>query len=70
MSIGENIMHWRKKRNLSQSQLACKIDVSQAYISELEKNKRNPTIKILKRIAEALEICTKELIPCDCPACK
>ena len=62
----------RKIKNISQANLVQKTGLSQSYISELETNStlKNPTLKIINRIAEALEICPLEMIKCDCNKCK
>lgn len=47
------IREYRKKRRLTQKQLAARVGVSQAYICSLESGKRrNPSIGILFRIAK------------------
>ncbi|WP_338659668.1 helix-turn-helix domain-containing protein [Paraclostridium sordellii] len=48
----------RKEKNLSQQELGEKLGVSGAYIQQIESNKKNPSMKTLNRIAEALEIPT------------
>lgn len=44
----------RMKRNLSQRQLAKKVGTSQAAISRIEAMSGNPSLSLLKRIADAL----------------
>jgi len=61
-------MELEKQRNLkgwSQTKLAEKSGVSQTYISELEANKKNPTIPIVKKLASALGITVTELLGDD-----
>jgi transcriptional regulator with XRE-family HTH domain len=38
------------------SELANKVGISSAYLSQIENNKRNPTIDTLKTIAKELDI--------------
>lgn len=45
-----------------QSRLAEKSGVSQTYISELELHKKQPTIKIVKKLATALGVSVTELL--------
>jgi len=45
----------RLKRNLSQRDLAKKVGTSQAAISRIEGMNGNPSLSLLKRIAEALD---------------
>lgn len=56
----------RIKKNLSQTQLAEKASITQAYLSLLETGKKkNPSLEILQRIAAALEVGVKDLISED-----
>lgn len=44
----------RKKRGLTQSQLALKIGTKQSVISRMEIGRANPTLGFLKKLADAL----------------
>lgn len=59
-----NLKHYRELKGYSQKQLAEKLHTSQGYISEIEKNKKSPTIRMLYNIACSLEICPRLLLPC------
>lgn len=61
----------RKVKNISQADLVQKTGLSQSYISELESNPnaKNPTIKVINQIAEALDVCPLEIIDCNCNKC-
>jgi transcriptional regulator with XRE-family HTH domain len=52
----------RTEKNLSQGQLARMSGVSQAYISDLEANRANPTITVAIKLANALGVSLMELI--------
>ena len=52
----------RTEKNLSQGQLARMGGVSQAYISDLEANRANPTITVAIKLASALGVSLMELI--------
>lgn len=52
--LRELIIHTRTKLGLTQKQLAEKSGVSQANLSRIENGSYNPSIPILKRIADAL----------------
>ena len=58
-----NIKKHRKMANLTQQQLADKIDVSMHYISQIESANPNKysTLVVIGRIADALNIDIKEL---------
>lgn len=55
MTIGENIKETRKQANLTQKQLAEKLNVSQAMIAQYESGERNPKFETLAKIAAALD---------------
>jgi len=52
----------RTEKNLTQHQLARMGGVSQAYISDLEANRANPTITVAIKLANALGVSLMELI--------
>lgn len=52
--IAKQLIEKRLVRNLSQRQLAKKVETSQAAISRVEGMKGNPSLSFLKRIASAL----------------
>lgn len=62
MSVGLNIRTYRKEKKLTQKQLADKIGVSEITIRRYEKNINTPTVIILNKIAEALEVSRDELL--------
>ena len=54
----------RKSQNLTQKQLAELVGIDQGDISKLENGLRNPTIQLLKRIADSMNMTLKiEFIP-------
>ena len=53
--FGYNVRRLRILRGLSQEKLALEIDMKRSYLSDLERGKRNPSIRALERIAAALE---------------
>ncbi len=46
---------WRKHRRLTQQALADATGTSKSYISEIEAGKKDPSVKKLKAIAQALD---------------
>lgn len=55
-TIGEQIMFYRKKRGLTQDQLAQKVGLSRrSIISGMETGLTTPSHKTLERIADALD---------------
>ena len=59
--LGMRIKYLRGKKRWSQEDLALEANVNKNYISDLERGTRNPTIKVLEKIANALEISLEEL---------
>ncbi|MCH5271455.1 MAG: helix-turn-helix transcriptional regulator [Lachnospiraceae bacterium] len=54
----------RISRNLTQKELAERTGIHQADISKLENGTRNPSVNLLKRLAEGLDMVLKiEFIP-------
>ena len=54
----------RKKCNITQKELAEKTGITQADISRIETGNGNPTLSVLKRIAEGMDMKLKiEFIP-------
>ncbi|MCD5030359.1 helix-turn-helix domain-containing protein [Enterococcus asini] len=62
MKIGENIKKMRLKQGDSQSQFAKKLEISRTYLSDLENNRKSPSIETVTKIAEKLGISTNELL--------
>lgn len=59
--LGMRIRYLRNKKHWSQEDLALEAEVNKNYLSDLERGMRNPTIRILEKIATALEISLEEL---------
>ena len=49
-------------REVTQEALALDADMKRSYLSELEAGKRNPTVRALGRLANALEIEAADLL--------
>src|SRR3989338_7535945 len=52
----DNLQTWRRRRGMSQAQLAVKAGITQAGISQLERGLREPTLRTVHKLAVALEI--------------
>ncbi len=55
-NILKNIKKFRQEKNLTQEQLSELCDISQDYLSEIERGKKTPSLKRFILIAEKLEI--------------
>ena len=54
--IGDGIKLARKKRGMIQNDLAKRVEVSQTHLSQIETNEKDPSMKLLYKIEEALEV--------------
>lgn len=62
--VVKTILEARKKMKLTQQQLADKTGINRADISKLENGNTNPTIALLQRLADGLDMQLKlEFIP-------
>lgn len=61
-TFGANVRRWRRKRGLSQEELASRAELHPTYVSGIETGYRNPTLKIVARIAEALDVAPAALL--------
>ncbi len=59
--FGAAVRKRREEMGLSQEQLATKADLDRTYISGIERGTRNPTLRIVSRIADALECSISDL---------
>ena len=60
---GKNpIRVWREYRGLSRKELAARADISPTYLARLERGERRGTLRVLLRLAEALDIEVEDLI--------
>lgn len=60
--IGKRVREVRKRRNLSQIELAELADVSETYISYIECGKKKASLSILISIANVLDVSLDELL--------
>ena len=54
--LGANVRRYRKLKGMTQEQLALEVGMERSYISDLERGTRNPSVRALGRLAEALDI--------------
>lgn len=60
--FGDNLKKIRVEKNVSQQELADLIGTHSTHISRYERNLAAPSIDVVKKIAEALEVSTDTLI--------
>lgn len=56
MDVIRAIVEARVSQNLTQKELAEKTGINQADISKLENGTRNPSLKLLKRLADGMDM--------------
>jgi len=60
---GENpVRVWRDHRQLSAQTLAKNAGISAAYLSEIERGRKEGSVSVLKRIAEVLSVDLEDLV--------
>lgn len=59
--LGMRIKYLRSLRKWSQEDLALEADINKNYLSDLERGSRNPTVKVVEKIAKAFNITVSEL---------
>ena len=60
--VGDHCARLRKERGWTQEELAERSGLTQQYLSDLERGKRNPTIVTIFELAQALGVCHLELV--------
>jgi len=60
-TVGERMRAAREALGISQVSLAAAASISQGYLSQLERDEREPTLSIAARLAAALEMSLDEL---------
>lgn len=62
MTLADKIKEVRKKREFSQGELADKVGISPTHMNRLEKGKFKPSIQVISKIAEVLEVSVDYLL--------
>lgn len=60
--LAENIKTFRKKKNLSQEELAERCGLHRTYIGSVERHERNVTLSTLEVLAATLDVTVPELL--------
>lgn len=61
-AVCKSVHERRDQLRISQEELASRAGLHRTYISDIERGARNPSLKTLCRLAEALELTTSDLI--------
>ena len=60
--FGENVRKERLARGWTQQELAGRLEMERSYLSELERGRRNPSVRVLGALAQALGVQPWELL--------
>lgn len=62
VKLGSKIAEYRKEKGFSQEELGFLIRSARNYIGCIERGEKSPSIKILSKIAKALDVSVKDFI--------
>jgi transcriptional regulator with XRE-family HTH domain len=54
--LGRNVRRIRQQRKLTQEQLAFEAEIDLTYVGGIERGRRNPSLMVMARIADALRV--------------
>jgi len=60
--LGRNVRRFRVERGLSQEEVAHEAGMKRSYLSDLERGTRNPSVRALGRVADALGVPPEKLL--------
>jgi transcriptional regulator with XRE-family HTH domain len=54
--LGKNIRRLRQQKSMTQEELAFEAEIDLTYMGGIERGRRNPSLLVMARIAEALSV--------------
>jgi DNA-binding XRE family transcriptional regulator len=63
LAASSPLAFWRKRAGMTQTALAQKAGITQAFLAQIETGSRDGTVAVLKRISKALGVRIEDLIP-------
>jgi len=60
--LGQNVRRLREAKGWSQEDYADRAGIHRTYVSDIERGKRNPTITVVEKLAEPLEVTAGSLL--------
>lgn len=60
--VGQNVRRIRLERRMSQEALAYETEIDRSYLGALERGEKNPTIRLIARIAAVLDCAIPDLV--------
>jgi transcriptional regulator with XRE-family HTH domain len=61
--LGTNMRQLRHRKGLTQEELAFAAEIDLTYVGGIERGRRNPSLIVMGRIADALGVPLRELVP-------
>ena len=61
-TLGKNVRKIRLQRGITQEKLAFEAEIDLTYVGGIERGKRNPSLLVMARIAEALSVPLAKLL--------
>ena len=62
MTFGQNLKRIRKDMKLTQQEMADKIGISQSYYADIERDRKNISLKVILNLASGIGISVTKLI--------
>jgi transcriptional regulator with XRE-family HTH domain len=60
--LATNVRMYRRAKSLSQEELAFEADIDRTYVSQIERSIINPSLLILFRVGQALDVTVQDLL--------
>ncbi|TPQ31535.1 transcriptional regulator [Bradyrhizobium guangdongense] len=60
--VGVNVRRLRQQKGLTQEELAFAAEIDLTYVGGIERGRRNPSLMVMARIADALSVPLQKLI--------
>jgi transcriptional regulator with XRE-family HTH domain len=60
--LGRNVRKLRQQRGLTQEELAFEAEIDLTYMGGIERGRRNPSLLVMARIADALSVTLPKLL--------
>ncbi|WP_370126366.1 helix-turn-helix domain-containing protein [Bradyrhizobium ottawaense] len=60
--VGKNVRKFRTQKRMTQEELAFAAKIDLTYVGGIERGKRNPSLLVMVRIAEALSVPLNRLV--------
>lgn len=61
--MGQNLKYIRRRKIMTQAEVATKADITVNYYARIERGEENPSFEILKRLFKALKIKSSDILP-------